>query len=208
VRARLLRPALLAVLALGLGGSLQAQESKFENHQLDVTPLAGQKVAILPITYVVADPAVTSDSAWRPWADRQLAVRRADSLVDGELTSRSPEVNWVLPADLRKVSRRAGGMLADPDQMGQAMLRNEKLKDVPDQLASSLRKFAALSGGRMVLVPAALAFSRGTDGEWRADLSLALVDSRRALVVWRSLAVGEGATPDIAAQRAAATVFP
>jgi hypothetical protein len=99
-------------------------------------------------------------------------------------------------------------MLADPDEMGQAMLRNERMKDVPDQLASPLRRFSAMAGGRMVLVPAALGFSRVPDGAWRASLSLALVDSRRATVVWRSAAIGRGSTPDIAAKAAAAAVFP
>jgi hypothetical protein len=199
---------LLATLVLAAAAPLHAQESKYENHQLSVMPLAGQKIAILPITYVVADPAVTADSAWLPWSDRVPALRRADSLVDAELVARSPEINWVLPPELRKISRRAGGMLASPDEMGQAMLRNERLKEVPDNLAAPLRKFVALAGGRMVLVPAALGFSREPDGNWRADLSLVLVDSRRASVVWRSLAVGRGTTPDIAVQRAAAAVFP
>jgi hypothetical protein len=199
---------LLATVLLTVAAPLRAQESKYENHQLNVMPLAGQKIAILPITYVVADPAVTADSAWLPWSDRVPALRRADSLVDAELVARSPEINWVLPPELRKISRRAGGMLASPDEMGQAMLRNEGLKEVPDNLAAPLRKFVALAGGRMVLVPAALGFSREADGSWRADLSFALVDARRASIVWRSLAVGRGATPDIAAQRAAAAVFP
>ena len=199
---------LLAALALAAASPAHAQESKFLNHQLDVTPLAGQKVALMPITYVVADPAVQGDSLWRPWSDRIPALRRADSLVDEELTARSPEVNWVLPPELRKISRRAGGMLASPDEMGQAMLRNERIKDVPDQLAGQLRKFVALAGGRLVMVPAALSFSREEGGAWRADLSLALVDARRNVVVWRSLAVGHGASPEIAARTAAASVFP
>jgi hypothetical protein len=203
------RPFLLSVaLSLALAAPLRAQESKFENHQLDVIPLAGQKVAILPMTYVVADPEVTGDSAWAPWSDRTAALRRADSLVDAELVARAPEVTWILPNDLRKISRRAGGMLADPDEMGQAMLRNERMKDVPDQLASPLRRFSAMAGGRMVLVPAALGFSRVLGGAWRASLSLALVDSRRAAVVWRSVAIGRGSTPDIAVRAAAAAVFP
>ncbi|HET8633487.1 MAG TPA: hypothetical protein VFL88_05015 [Gemmatimonadales bacterium] len=199
---------LLAALLLTVAGPLRAQESKYQNHQLNVMPLAGQKIAVLPITYVVADPAFTADSAWGPWSDRVPALRRADSLVDAELVSRSPEINWVLPPELRKISRRAGGMLANPDEMGQAMLRNEGLKEVPDNLAAPLRKFVALAGGRMVLVPAALGFSREPEGSWRADLALVLVDARRASVVWRSLAVGRGSTPDLAAQRAAASVFP
>ena len=199
---------LLATLILAVAAPLPAQESKYQNHQLNVMPLAGQKIAILPITYVVADPAITADSAWLPWRDRVPALRRADSLVDAELVARSPEISWVLPPELRKISRRAGGMLASPDEMGQAMLRNEGLKEVPDNLAAPLRKFVALAGGRMVLVPAAIGFSRDTAGSWRADLSLVLVDARKASVVWRSLAVGRGTTPDIAAQRAAAAVFP
>ncbi|HET7601736.1 MAG TPA: hypothetical protein VFK36_01880 [Gemmatimonadales bacterium] len=199
---------LLATVLLTAAAPLRAQESKYLNHQLNVMPLAGQKISILPITYVVADPAFTADSAWLPWSDRVPALRRADSLVDAELVARSPEINWVLPPELRKISRRAGGMLANPDEMGQAMLRSEGLKEVPDNLAAPLRKFVALAGGRMALVPAALGFSREADGNWRADLALVLVDARRASIVWRSLAVGRGATPDIAAQRAAASVFP
>jgi hypothetical protein len=203
------RPCLLSlVLGLARAAPLRAQESKFENHQLAVIPLAGQKVAILPMTYVVADPEITGDSAWVPWSDRTAALRRADSLVDAELVARAPEVTWILPNDLRKISRRAGGMLADPDEMGQAMLRNERMKDVPDQLASPLRRFSAMAGGRMVLVPAALGFSRVPGGAWRASLSLALVDSRRATVVWRSVAIGRGSTPDIAVRAATAAVFP
>jgi hypothetical protein len=203
------RPYLLSLaLGLALVASLHAQESKFQDHQLDIVPLAGQKVSILPITYVVADAEATADSAWVPWSDRLPALRRADSLVDAELVARAPEVTWILPGDLRKISRRAGGMLADPDEMGQAMLRNERMKEVPDQLASPLRRFSAMAGGRMVLVPAALGFSRGADGAWHASLSLVLVDSRRAAVVWRSLATGRGSTPDIAARAAAAAVFP
>jgi hypothetical protein len=199
---------LLATLILVVAAPLRAQESKYLNHQLNVMPLAGQKISVLPITYVVADPAFTTDSAWLPWSDRVSSLRRADSLVDAELVARSPEINWVLPPELRKISRRAGGMLANPDEMGQAMLRNEGLKEVPDNLAAPLRKFVALAGGRMALVPAALGFSREADGNWRADLAVVLVDARRASVVWRSLAVGRGSTPDIAAQRAAASVFP
>ncbi len=202
------RRLLLATLLLVVAAPLRAQESKFLNHQLNVMPLAGQKIAVLPITYVVADPAFTADSAWQSWSDRVPALRRADSLVDAELVARSPEVNWILPPELRKISRRAGGMLANPDEMGQAMLRNEGIKEVPDNLAAPLRKFVALTGGRMALVPAALGFSRDPDGSWRADLALVLVDARRASVVWRSLAVGRGASPDIAAQRAAASIFP
>lgn len=198
--------AFLLVLLLA-PGVLRAQDD-VENRLLDVTPLAGQQVAVLPLTYVIADPALETDSLWAPWTDRRLALRRADSLVSGELEMRAPEVTWILPADLRKLYRRAPGMLQDPDQLGQAMLRNERMDRVPDQLNASLRKYSAMAGGRMVLVPAATAFSPSLDGTIRADLSLALVDSRRGLVVWRSRAVGLGPTPDAALRAAAALVFP
>lgn len=181
---------------------------KHENRALSAMALAGQQVAILPITMVVADPVAEPDSLYAPWRERAAALRRADSLIVRELQLRGPEVTWVTPDELRKLARRAPGMVSDPDEMGQAMLRSPKLERIPDHLAASLRRMVAIAGGRMVLVPAALGFSRADSARFRADLSLALVDTRRNEVVWRSVAVGRGAGPDAALRSALLTVFP
>jgi hypothetical protein len=198
--------ALLACSVLPLAA--QGKPGKFENRSLAVMSLAGQKVPLLPLTMVLADPAIEGDSAYGPWRERAAALRRADSLIVLELTNRGPEISWVTPYELRKQARRAPGMLSSPDELGQAMLRAEKITRVPDQLASALRKLVAISGGRMVMVPAALSFSRPADAPWRADLMLALVDTRRYEVVWRSTAMAHGDSPDLALRSALTTVFP
>lgn len=175
---------------------------------LATTALAGQTIAVLPLTLVVADPALESDSLYARYKDRRTALLRADSLVGEGFQTRSPEVNWVLPPKLRKIARRAAGVVDDPDQMGQAILRSPNLTNVPDPLRSSIRSLVALAGGRMVLVPAALGFGPEPKGQIRADLSLVLADSRNGKVLWRTVAYGWGASPDQALNAAVAAVLP
>jgi hypothetical protein len=66
----------------------------------------------------------------------------------------------------------------------------------------------AVAGGRVAMVPAALGFSRDADGRIRAELSLVAADTRSGKVVWRSLALGGGATPDAALTAALEAVLP
>jgi hypothetical protein len=200
-----------ACLLMSCAAPIQAQR---EEPQLPpVSPLAtaalaGQIIAVLPLTLVVADPPLDSDSVYAGYKDRRAAVQRADSLVGEGLQTRGPEVNWQLPPQLRKIARRSAGVVDDPDQMGQAILRSPGLKSVPDPLRSSLRSLVALAGGRMALVPASLGFGREPKGQIRADLSLVLVDSRSGKVLWRTLAYGRGASPDQALNAAVAAVLP
>jgi hypothetical protein len=170
--------------------------------------ITGQTVAILPITLLVADPVLQADSSYAAYADRRVALARADSLVSEGIVSRAPEVNWVPPHDLRKMARRSAGYLVDPDQMGQAVLRAPKMLTVPDPLRSSLRSLMAVAGGRVALVPAAIGFGPEPDGQIRADLSLVLADARTGKVVWRSVAYGRGKSPDQALNAALAAVLP
>jgi hypothetical protein len=171
-------------------------------------PVAGKTVGVLPLTMIVADPAPHSDSAYADYRDRRLALSRADSLIGEALLGRAPEVGWVLPPELRKMARRAAGFVPDPDQMGQAVLRAPKLKVIPDPLRSSMRSLLAIADGRFAFVPAALGFSTEPDGRIRADLSLVLADTRTGKVVWRSLALGRGKSPDEALNAALAAVLP
>ena len=199
-------PLLGFVLALTLVLPLRAQH---RTRALATTALAGQRVAILPLTLVATDPALQSDSALAAaYGDRRAALLRADSLIGEAFQARGPEVSWVLPRELRKLARRSPGIVTDPDQMGQALLRSERIKEVPDPLRAELRNLMALAGGRMALVPAALGFGREGDRGVRADLSLVLADSRSGKVLWRTLASGSGATPDEALRAALAAVLP
>ena len=170
--------------------------------------LAGQTVAVIPITLVVADPALQSDTVYAKYLDRRATLLWADSLIGDAFVARAPEVNWVLPPKLRKVARRAPGLVGDPDQMGQAVMRAPNLRVIPDPLRSSLRNLVALTDGRIVMIPAALAFSRDTVGAVRADLSLVAGDARSGKVLWRSQALGSGATPFAALEAALAAVLP
>jgi hypothetical protein len=175
---------------------------------LATAALAGQTIAVLPLTLVVADPVLESDSLYSSYRDRRGALLRADSLVGEALLTRGPEVTWVLPPQLRKIARRSAGFVDDPDQMGQAILRSPNLTSVPDPLRSSLRSLVALVGGRMAMVPASVGFGPEPNGQIRADLTLVLADSRSGKVLWRSLAYGRGASPDQALKAAVAAVLP
>jgi len=200
-----------AGLLVLLAASLQAQETTATLapvRPLATGALAGQTVAVLPLTLVVADPILESDSLYAGYKDRRTALLRADSLVAQGFLARSPEVNWVLPPQLRKIARRSAGVVDDPDQMGQAILRSPKMEKVPDPLRSSIRGLVALAGGRLVLVPASLGFGPEPNGQIRADLSLVLTDSRSGKVLWRTLAYGRGTSPDQALNAAMAAVLP
>jgi hypothetical protein len=114
----------------------------------------------------------------------------------------------VLPPKLRQIARRNPGMVAEPDQMGQSILRSPKLKRVPDPLRTNLRNLTSFTGGRFAIVPAALAFVRDSSGSLRADLSIALADTRTAAVAWHAVTWGVGNSPDEALYAALAAVLP
>jgi hypothetical protein len=170
--------------------------------------LAGQSVAVIPITLVAADPALQSDTLYAAYRDRRPTLLWADSIIGDAFVGRAPEVNWVLPPKLRKVARRAPGLVGDPDQMGQAVMRAPHIRVLPDPLRSNLRSLVALTDARVVMSPASLAFSLDSVRAVRADLSLVAADARSGKVLWRSLAVGTGPTPMAALETALAAVLP
>jgi hypothetical protein len=202
------KPAFLFILGFLLAGRpLSAQRAPLAL-PVPTEALVGQNVALVPLTLVAADPALQTDSLYAKYQDRRATLLWADSLIGDAFTGRAPEVRWVLPPALRKIARRSPGIVSDPDQMGQAILRAPKLRSVPDPLRASLRNLMALVGGRFAMVPAALGFVRDTTGRVRAELSLVAADTRSGKVVWRSVAVGSGADPDHALQAALVGVLP
>jgi hypothetical protein len=202
------KPAVLLLLGfLLIALPLSAQRAPI-SLPVPTEALAGQSVALVPLTLVAADPALQSDSLYAKYQDRRAALLWADSVIGEVFTGRAPEVRWVLPPALRKIARRSPGIVSDPDQMGQALLRAPALRSVPDPLRASLRNLMALVGGRYAMVPAALGFVRDTTGRVRAELSLVAADTRTGKVVWRSVAVGNGPDPDHALQSALGAVLP
>lgn len=198
---------LAAVLLLGACSAATvtppaaAQDSQRPAAALNVAPLAGQPVPVLPATYIVADsvagiPAVHSG-----------AVAWADSIIGEALESRGPEVQWVLPPALRHAARRAPATVTDPDRMGQAILRAPKLDRIPDPLRIYMRSLAAVTNSRMMMVPAAIRFAYAPGGV-RAEVDLVLADARSGSVLWRSRPHATAVTADAALKAAIVQILP
>jgi len=206
VKYRLLFPLAILLFAPSFGRA-QSPPPK-PPKALNALALAGEAIAVLPLTLTASDPALGRDSALAGLRDRRRVLRWADSLIGEGLQARAPEVTWVLPPRLRQIARRNPGMIPEPDHMGQAILRSSKLKRVPDPLRTGLRNLTSFTGGRYAMVPAALMFVRDTSGALRADLAIALADTRTGAVAWHALTWGMGTSPDEALNAALAAVLP
>jgi hypothetical protein len=180
---------------------------------LPTAGLAGNRVPILPFTLVVAEDSLGWEQVL---ADRKAVLAAADSVLGRLLAIRAPEVTWVLPDEVRRQARRSPTFGSNPDQMATALLRSERLVDLPDPLRSELRTLVALAGARYALVPAALVYLRadtsgtasGSAAVARAELSIVLVDARLGRVGWRTVARGEGIDPWTALTRAVKALTP
>lgn len=191
----------VAALALSCGGSSKSSSEQAPipapTIPLPTAGLAGQRVSLYPLTLVIAEDSLGWHALLR---DRRATLGRGDSLLAELLTTRAPEVSWILPADLRRSARRAVGIATDPDQMGTSVLRDDRLELVPDPLRTQLRALNAIAGDRFAVVPAALLYRRSADSTARprtatAELSMVMVDVRTGRVVWRTIARGDGPDP-------------
>jgi hypothetical protein len=201
---------LLAAIACGNRSTAQnagqAPAPAVPARALFTAPLAGEKVAVLPMTMVIAEPPLSAEA---PFIDRVTALRWADSLVKYALENRAPDVGWVFPEELRAIAKRAPTVAPDPDKMGQSVMAAPRLDFMPDPLRSYARGLVAIAGGRRLLIPAAATFSRPAGGSAvKVEIAIVLADARNGSVTWRTLAVGEGATPDVAVGEALRTMLP
>lgn len=173
---------------------------------LATSGLAGQTVAVLPLTMTLWDPHIPGGAG--PKA-RATIRHWADSLLGDALLERATEVKWVLPPELRRVASRAVGMMPSPDQMGQAIMRAPGLREMPDPLRSYVRQLVALAGGaRFAFIPAALYLIPAPGDSLSVQLAAVLADGRNGRVVWRTLAVGRGETAADAYRAALETILP
>lgn len=200
------------VLAAACGtksAAAQQQPTPKPTAPLPTAGLAGSHVPLLPLTLVAAEDSLRWDSLI---GNRASALAHADSIIGSLIVARQPEVTWVLPEELRHQARRAPTLATNPDQMGTAVLRAERLVEVPDPLRSQFRAMVALADARFALVPAALVFRKSggsADGRMgRAELSVVLVDARTGRVGWRTVARGEGDDPWTALTRAIKALTP
>ncbi len=183
----------------------RAQQPPEPPQPLVTAALAGQGVAVLPLTMVLTDPRLPGGAS----ANRATTLRWADSLLGEMLTERAPEVNWLLPAELRRIAARAPGILPSPDQMGQSVMRGPKQKTVPDPLRTYIRQLVGLaSGARYAVVPAALSLTPGPGDSVEVTRVAVLTDGRLGTVLWRTRAPGRGETATQALRVALATIVP
>lgn len=215
----LVRLAWIACIAAACGHKPAAQTSPAipPATPLPVTGLSGQQVILLPLTLVAAEDSLHWESAL---GDRHASLARADSVMGALLVARAPEISWVLPDEVRRAAHRAPGLATDPDHLGTAVLRVQKLTVVPDPLRGQVRTLAALAGGgggRHVLIPVALIYRRphavvGAPPVARtggmAELALVLADIRTGRIEWRTVTTGEGDDPWITLTRAVKRVTP
>ncbi len=197
----------IALFLSATTGATQQKPPKGQNVALVTTSIAGQPVAVLPLTMVLADRRVPGTGSS---AARATLARWADSLLADALTERAAEVTWIFPPALRTAARRSAGMIPGPDQMGQSVMRSPALKDVPDPLRSYLRQLLGMAGGaRYAFIPAALSLApAGVNGDsLSVSFSAVLTDGRLGKVVWRTLAVGTGEDADNAFRAALSTLF-
>src|SRR6185503_19666348 len=185
----------LLLLAAGLacGGRNETEEATPKEKKpvpisaLATAPLAGQTVAVIPLTILVGDDELMSQP---PFNDHLRALDWADSIITQQLLARAPEPKWVFPPELRRIAHRAVGV-------------------APDPLRSSLRSLLAVAGGggRYAFIPAAISFTPDSVGH-RVDASLVLADVRLGSVLWRTVTYASGATPAQALVNAMEAAFP
>lgn len=176
---------------------------------LPTAGIASARVPVLPLTLIAAEDSL----GWQTvLGSREAALAAADSVLGTLIRTRAPEVNWVLPDELRREARRSPTFATNPDQMGTALLRAEKLEMVPDPLRAELRTLVALADARYALVPAALVYRRSaapaTPGMATAELTIVLVDARLGRIGWRTVARGDGGDPWSALTRAVKALTP
>jgi len=202
---------LLLVAGLACGGRHEPEEATPKKDEkpepisaLATAPLAGQTVAVIPLTILVGDEEMMGQA---PFNDHTKAVAWGDSIIQQRILALAPEPKWVFPPDLRRMAHRAVGVAPDPDHMGQGIMRAPDLEDVPDPLRSSLRSLLAVAGDRYAFIPAAISFTPDSVGQ-RVDASLVLVDVRLGKVLWRTVTYASGTTPARALTNALDAVFP
>jgi hypothetical protein len=186
--------------------SAQTTERQIKRSGLGREALAGQVVAVLPLTHIIRDTALRDSVFVQP---RTAILRWVDSTLGEVLLENAPEITWMLPPELRMVARKGVGMIPEPDRMGQSVMRSSKIETVPDPLRGNLRTLMALAGGRYAFIPASMAFGLDPEGVTTVTLYAVLADSRTGKVGWRATnALGTGASPADALRAAVLTFLP
>lgn len=138
--------------------------------------IEGQRVLVLPVQRVEV-----------PGADREG--------VEAELLfavrERAPRLIWIEPGDLRRAVRRSPGFAEDPNLLPSDAFEHHRERRVVEPLAGHLRRYAALTDARLVLLPRAATTATDSAAAGRVEMSAVIVDARSGNLVWWGAATGE-----------------
>jgi hypothetical protein len=140
--------------------------------------LAGLRLLVLPLQAVSGMPAD---------ADERLGRELLFAL--GE---REPRVTLVAPDVLERALRRSPGFAGSPRALPADPLVHHRVRQAVEPLAGELRRYAALTDVRLVLLPRSASFARPAgSAEGRVRIDAAVIDARSGDVVWWGEAEGD-----------------
>ncbi|MET0399949.1 MAG: hypothetical protein ABW277_24380 [Longimicrobiaceae bacterium] len=140
--------------------------------------LAGLRLLVLPFQAISGLPGD---------ADERLGRELLFAL--GE---REPRATLVAPDVLERALRRSPGFAADPRALPGDPLVHHRVRQAVEPLAGELRRYAALTDVRLILLPRSAAFSRPAGAaEGRVRIDAAIIDARSGDVVWWGEAEGD-----------------
>lgn len=108
------------------------------------------------------------------------------------LGERDSRVKWIAPEELERGLKRSPGFAGDPRALPADPLLHHGERHAVEPLAGELRRYAALTDARVVLLPQSAAWVRPAGaGEGRVRLSAAVIDARTGNVLWWGEAEGD-----------------
>ncbi len=173
-----------SLLLAGWAGSLQAQQKKPDagnKPQPPLSPMASQKVMVLPVQLLRAD-----SGAWVDQSKWEKFRRELDDSIASAIANRGVGKTWKYASDVVRIAKRNPEYVNDVYSMGVQPMRAVKYKigePIPDLLNNNLRLLIGIADTRYVLLPVEVWFAR-KGPQQIAVLKLAMVDGRGGTFVW------------------------
>lgn len=188
-----MRNSTILLLTLSLGACAGSQSSSLRAPPAPIKAFPGDMltgaIPVYPLNNMRVDSTLGMDGELSPSRD---AMSRVDSMLHAVLIHRYPTAQWLTPTQLKEAAAKAPGMLTDPYDTPTMALQTHALTLIPGALLSQMRGLAAVaSGGRYVLVPANLWFTK-TGALTSAHLVVTLADVRMGAVSWSGTLTGVG----------------
>ena len=176
--------ALVLAVCAGSVNNLSAQQKKPDagtRPQPPLSPMASQKVMVLPVQLLRAD-----SGAWVDQGKWEKFRRELDDSIGSAIANRGVGKTWKYAADAARIAKRNPEYVSDIYSMGVQPMRAVRYKigePIPDLFNSNLRLLIGIADTRYALLPVEIWFAR-KGGQQIAVLKLAMVDGRGGTFVW------------------------